>query len=105
MNEKIFSIEYFAGENRRFCGQINASDLRNLSYEFLEQDTGYYGITKLFHMVDNFKVRGWTKKNDFDGYFVQKDGKIYIEIESALNLTPHSDYDIIKDDTSNERRI
>ena len=29
--------------------------------------------------VDNFKVRGWSGKNDFDGRFVEKDGVFHIE--------------------------
>ena len=72
LHENIFSIEYFKGENRHFGGQISAADLANLSYELLEQKTGYYGSTKLYALADCFKVRGWTQKNDFDGYFVKK---------------------------------
>ncbi len=79
LSEDIFSIEYFMGEERRFGGQISAQELGNLSYDFLEQDTGYYGITKLFQIADHFKIRGWSKKNDFDGYFVLKDDTIQIE--------------------------
>ncbi len=82
LNEKIFSIEYFIGKNRCLGGQISASDLSNLSYEFLEKYAGYFGRTNLFYMVDNFKVRGWTGKNDFDGYLTQKDDGIHIEIVS-----------------------
>ena len=78
-SEEIFSIEYFCGEHRRFGGQISAQKLSHLSYDDLEQDTGYYGITKLFQIVDHFKIRGWSKKNDFDGYFVKKDNAIQID--------------------------
>ena len=79
LSEDVFSIEYFCGENRRFGGQISAQELRNLSYDYLEQDTGYYGITKLFQIADHFKIRGWSRKNDFDGYFVEKDNTIQID--------------------------
>lgn len=79
LNEDVFSIEYFSGEDRRFGGQISAQELSNLSYDYLEQDTGYYGITKLFQIVDHFKIRGWSKKNDFDGYFVKKDDTVQID--------------------------
>ena len=75
----FFSIEYFSGEERRFGGQISAQELNKLSYDFLEQETGYYGLTKLFQIVDHFRVRGWSKKNDFDGYFVMKDDTIQID--------------------------
>ncbi len=81
LNEKIFSIEYFVGEDSCLGGQISALDLSNLSYEFLEQYAGYFGRKKLFHMVDSFKVRGWTGKNDFDGCLVKKDGEIHIEMK------------------------
>ena len=79
LSEDVFSIEYFCGEERRFGGEISAQELENLSYDYLEQDTGYYGLTKLFQIVDHFKIRGWSKKNDFDGYFVEKDNTIQIE--------------------------
>ena len=79
LSEEVFSIEYFSGEERRFGGQISAQELSKLSYDFLEQDTGYYGLTKLFQIVDHFRVRGWSKKNDFDGYFVMKDDTIQID--------------------------
>ncbi len=79
LSEDVFSIEYFSGEERRFGGQISAQELRNLSYDYLEQETGYYGLTKLFQIVDHFRVRGWSKKNDFDGYFVMKDNTIQID--------------------------
>lgn len=82
LSEKRFSIEYFAGEERKFGGEINACELPGLSYATLEQNTGYFGETKLFHMVDNFKVRGWSKQNDFDGYFVEKNDHIHIERKS-----------------------
>lgn len=82
LNEKILAIEYFIGKSSIFGGEIDAAKLSNLSYEFLEHDTGYYGTTKLFQIADSFKVRGWSQKNDFDGYFVKKDEKIYIEIVS-----------------------
>ena len=78
LSEDIFSIEYFCGEDRRFGGQISAQELKNLSYDYLEQNTGYYGITKLFQIADHFKIRGWRRKNDFDGYFVEKDNTIQI---------------------------
>ena len=77
--EDIFAIEYFKGEERIFGGQISSRKLVDLSYDLLEQDTGYYGITKLFRIADHFKVRGWSKKNDFDGYFIEKDNAIQID--------------------------
>ena len=80
LNERILSIEFFVGENRCFGSEINASDLDRLSYEFLEKYTGFFGREKLFRIANNFKVRGWSGENDFDGYFVQKDDEIHIRI-------------------------
>ena len=79
LSEDVFSIEYFCGEDRRFGGQISAQELSNLSYDYLEQDTGYYGLTKLLQIVDHFKISGWSKKNDFDGYFVKKGDTVQID--------------------------
>lgn len=84
ISENLYTIEYFSNAKRLFGGEITAEELNVLSYEFLEQDTGYFGITKLFQIADRFKVRGWSGKNDFDGQFVKKDGKIEI-YKIALN--------------------
>lgn len=40
----------------------NKSDLPNLSYEFLEHEFGYYGLTNLAEIADSIKVRGWTER-------------------------------------------
>ncbi len=78
LNEESFAIEYFMGEERKLGGQISADELKNLSYELLEDDTGYYAMTKLYEVADRFKLRGWSGKNDFDGFFVERDGEIQI---------------------------
>lgn len=80
LSENVLSIEFFRGEDRSFGGQINKSDLPNLSYELLEHETGYYGLTKLAEIADSIKVRGWTGKNNLDGSFIKKDGKYFLVI-------------------------
>lgn len=82
LKEEVFSIEFFVGESRCLGGEISSSDLNNLSYEFLKHYMGCFGMSKIFHTVDNFKVRGWTRKNDFDGRITTKGGEIHIEIIS-----------------------
>ena len=66
----LFSIEYFRKGKPRFGGEITAEELKNLSYEALERDTGYYGSTKLKECADSFKVRGWNSNSNFDAVFV-----------------------------------
>ena len=70
INENIFSIEFFKKGERRFGGDVTAQELKDLSYEKLEQKTGYYGSIKLRDCADMFKVRGWSSKNNFDAMFV-----------------------------------
>ena len=80
VNEKVFSIEFFKDGERHFGGDITAQELEDLSYENLEQRTGYYGSTKLIDCADMFKVRGWSGKNSFDAMFVvSESGKIEIK--------------------------
>ena len=80
INENIFSIEFFKNGERCFGGDITAQELKDLSYEKLEQKTGYYGSTKLIDCADMFKVRGWSGKNSFDAMFVvSESGKIEIK--------------------------
>ena len=61
-----FAIEFFNKEQRRFGGEIALAELQGLSYQRLEQLTGYYGSTKLKEVADSFKIRGWDSKNNFD---------------------------------------
>lgn len=70
VNENVFAIEFFENGDRCFGGDITAEELKGLSYEALEQTTGYYGSTKLKDCVDSFKVRGWSGNSDFDAIFV-----------------------------------
>ena len=80
INENIFPIEFFKNGERRFGGDVTAQELKDLSYEELEQTTGYYGSTKLKDCVNAFKVRGWSGKNSFDAMFVvSENGKIEIK--------------------------
>ena len=67
-----FAIEFFNKEQRCFGSEINAEELQDLSYEKLEQFTGYYGLTKLLDVADSFKIRGWDSKNNFDFTFFRK---------------------------------
>lgn len=75
INGKIFSIEYFNNDIRRFGGDITAEELKDLSYDTLEQNTGYYGIPKLKDCADSFKVRGWHNDYNFDAVFVTDENK------------------------------
>ncbi len=61
-----FAIEFFNNEQPRFGGEIDAEELLGLTYEKLEQFTGYYGATKLAEIADLFKIRGWDSKYNFD---------------------------------------
>lgn len=65
-----FSIEYFREGKPRFGGEITAEALKDLSYEALERETGYYGSVRLIDCADAFKVRGWNSASDFDAVFV-----------------------------------
>ena len=61
-----FAIEFFNHEQRGFGSEIDAEELEDLTYEKLEQFTGYFGLTKLLDVADSFKIRGWDSKNNFD---------------------------------------
>jgi len=80
INGNVFSIEYFNNDTRCFGGDITAEELKDLSYDTLEQNTGYYGITKLKDCADSFKLRGWHRDHNFDAVFVtDEDGSITIK--------------------------
>lgn len=71
MSKNIYAIEFFENGENRFGWDITLQELSTLSYEYLEQRSGYYGVTKLKDVVDSFKVRGWDPCNNFDAIFVE----------------------------------
>ena len=73
INENIFSIEFFKDGRDCFGGDITAQELKDLTYESLEQHTGYYGSTKLKECADSFKLRGWNSDKNFDAIFIVDD--------------------------------
>ena len=79
----IFAIEFFNNEQRRFGGEVNSTELQGLTYEKLEQFTGYYGLTKLLDVADSFKIRGWDSKNNFD-YTMIREGNGNVVIDKAF---------------------
>lgn len=80
INGNIFSIEYFNNGTQSFGGDITAEELKDLSYDILEQSTGYYGFTTLKDWADSLKVRGWHSDHNFDATFVtDEDGSITIK--------------------------
>ena len=88
INENIFPIEFFKNDERRFGGDVTAQELKDLSYEKLEQKTGYYGSTKLIDCADAFKIRGWSGKNNFDATLViGESGKIEIKKLNYLSAS------------------
>ena len=74
-----FSIEFFKNGARYFGGDITAEVIKGLSYEALEQYSGYYGSRKLKDLVDSFKLRGWNPKDNFDAVFMIGDNG-FVEI-------------------------
>ena len=79
INRKVYAIEFFKDGKNRFGGDITTHELSELSYEFLEQRSGYYGSTKLKDIADSFKVRGWDPRDNFDATFECDDnGKVLI---------------------------
>ena len=80
IDENVLAIEFFKNGEKRFGGDMTSRELKDLSYEKLEQKTGYYGSTKLIDCADAFQVRGWSGKNNFDAIFVaDESGKIEIK--------------------------
>ena len=68
-----FAIEFFKNGQNCFGSEIDSKELLDLSYEKLEQFTGYYGLTRLLSIVDTFKIRGWNNQHNFDATFVCED--------------------------------
>ena len=81
-NGNKFAIEFFDHGRDRFGGEIDAEILQDLTYEKLEQFTGYYGSTKLPDVADSFKIRSWDGKNNFDCKFRREaNGMISIDTD------------------------
>ena len=78
----VFAIEFFKDGRNRFGCDLNAQELRDLSYTALAQRMGCYGDTKLIDYADSFKVRGWGEDTDFDAVFVT-DEQGYMTIQKC----------------------
>ena len=65
MNGNLLSIEFFDNGVRCFGGDIEASELADLSYETLAEHWG-----KLLDYADSFKLRGWLSNNNFDAALI-----------------------------------
>lgn len=76
------AIEFFCNDKRCFGTDIEAEKLEGLSYQSLEQWSGYYGRCKLFDVTDSFKVRGWHPSGNMDAVFVLDDHN-----EAAIRIT------------------
>ena len=77
---KMLSIEFFKDGKRCFGGDIEVQDLKELSYESLENIFSVFRI-KIIAVADSFKVRGWKANTDFDAVFnVDGNGEISIKI-------------------------
>lgn len=71
MNGNVFAIEFFKDGYRRFGGDLDAQEVRELSYDRLVQFLGCFGASRLIDVVDSCKVRGWARDADFDATFVE----------------------------------
>ena len=71
MNGNVFAIEFFKDGYRRFGGDLDAQEVRELSYDRLAQFLGCFGASRLIDVVDSCKVRGWSRDADFDATFVE----------------------------------
>ena len=71
MSGNVFAIEFFKDGYRRFGGDLDAQEVRELSYDRLAQFLGCFGTSRLIDVVDSCKVRGWAGDADFDVTFVE----------------------------------
>ena len=71
MNGNVFAIEFFKDGYRRFGGDLNAQEVRELSYDRLAHFLGCFGASRLIDVVDSCKIRGWAGDTDFDVTFVE----------------------------------
>ncbi len=78
-----FAIEFFNHEQRSFGSEIDVEELQDLTYEKLEQFTGYFGLTKLLDVADSFKIRCWDSKNNFD-YTITREANGTIAINKTF---------------------
>ena len=81
----VFAIEFFKDGRKRFGGDLDAQEVRELSYDMLARFLGCFGASELIDVADSFKVRGWAQDGDFDAKFITGEmGKVILVKE--LNL-------------------
>ena len=74
----LLAIEFFIGTNNCFGGEIPFSSIKQLTYDIFVKEYDFYSG---FSQCDNFKIRSWNCKNDYDGCILKnKENEFYIVI-------------------------
>ena len=77
----VFAIEFFKDGRKRLGGDLDAQEVRELSYDMLAHFLGCFGVSKLIDVADSIKVRGWAQDADFDATFVTDEmGNVSLQI-------------------------
>ncbi len=85
MSGNVFAIEFFKDGYKRFGGDLDAQEVRELSYDRLAQFLGCFGASRLIDVVDSCKVRGWARDADFDATFVEDEqGDVTVQIMDTI---------------------
>lgn len=76
-----FTIGFFKNGRQRIGGNLNAEEVRAISYNVLTLFLRSFPDLKLIDIADSIKVRGWAQDGDFDATFgVDEMGNVSIQI-------------------------
>ena len=76
-----FTIGFFKDGRQRIGGNLNAQEVRAISYNMLTLFVHCFRDVKLIDVADSIKVRGWTQDGDFDATFgTDEMGNVSIQI-------------------------
>ena len=82
-----FTIGFFKNGRQRIGGNLNAEEVRAISYNVLTLFVRSFPDVRLIDVADSIKVRGWAQDGDFDATFgVDEMGNVSIQIiEVSVN--------------------
>ncbi len=76
-----FTIGFFKDGRQRIGGNLNAQEVRAISYNVLTLFVHSFRDIKLIDVADSIKVRGWAQDGDFDATFgTDEMGNVSIQI-------------------------
>ncbi len=81
LHEELCAAAFYKNEELRLAALIECHAQEDLTYKLLEQRLGYFGVAKLHHVADRFKIRSFFSTYDADGEITVENGNASLNMK------------------------